>query len=79
MKIPKDKQLHFMGGAILSVVFSFLFSPVIGFAITAIIGIAKEVVRDWYLKMGTPEVMDAVATILGGAIGSALVFFIEKL
>ena len=61
--IPNDKLLHFFYGAILSFIFLFLIG-VNGLWLTVIIAAAKELVYDWYLSKGNPEVMDFVYTCI---------------
>lgn len=72
IKIAKDKLMHFVVGAIVSAIAFILCasfydagkasSIAIGAAVIA--GIAKEVVDAQ--GYGTPEVMDAIATVMGG-------------
>lgn len=61
MKLPIDKQAHFLGGYALSLTCGLLISPVIGFALAALAGIAKEAIDA--MGHGMPDAMDAVATI----------------
>ncbi len=61
--IPKDKLLHFFYGAILSFIFLFLIG-VNGLWLTVTIAAAKELVYDWYLDKGSPEIMDFVYTCI---------------
>jgi drug/metabolite transporter superfamily protein YnfA len=72
VKIGKDKILHFIAGFIIGIVFGILCGFKCGIAWAAGAGIAKEIIWDWLLKKGTPEVMDAVATIIGGIIGASI-------
>lgn len=58
--IPHDKLLHFTMGVLLALVF--------GLPVALVVGVAKEVIWDWKLKRGTPEVLDIVATALGAII-----------
>ena len=43
-----------------------------GFLVAAVVGAAKEIVWDWLLKKGTPELLDFVATVLGGVLGAVI-------
>ncbi len=43
-----------------------------GFLVAAVVGAAKEIIWDGFLKRGTPEWLDFLATCLGGAIGSLI-------
>ena len=70
--MPKDKTLHLLAGLALSLVAGLLFCPLIGLATAAVVGALKEIIWDWLLKKGTPEFLDFVATVAGGAIGYIL-------
>ena len=70
--MPKDKQKHLLAGLALSILAGLLFCPLIGLAAAAVVGALKEIVWDWWLKKGTPEFMDFVATVAGGVVGYAL-------
>ena len=61
-KIPNDKLLHFFWGSVLSFIF-ILALGIKGTVLTFIVAIAKES-YDWYLKKGTPELADFIATII---------------
>jgi len=71
--IQVDKQKHLLAGLALAIIAGLLFCPRIGLAAAAVIGALKEIVWDWLLKKGTPEFMDFVATVAGGAIGYVLI------
>ena len=65
-QIPLDKQLHFLGSGLLVTVFYILGIPLIfSVGLSLIIGLLKEVVWDYFLKKGTPDVMDAVFNMAG--------------
>jgi len=70
--IPKDKQKHFLAGLALSLLAGLLFCPIVGLATAAVVGALKEIIWDWLLKKGTPELLDFVATVLGGALGAVI-------
>ncbi len=70
--IPKDKQKHFLAGLALSLLAGLLFCPIVGLATAAVVGALKEIIWDWLLKKGTPELLDFVATVLGGALGAVM-------
>ena len=70
--MPRDKKLHLLAGLALSILAGLLFCPRIGLAAAAAIGALKEIVWDWLLKKGTPELLDFVATVAGGVIGYIL-------
>ena len=46
--------------------------PLIGLATAAVVGALKEIIWDWLLKKGTPEVLDFVATVAGGVLGAVI-------
>jgi hypothetical protein len=62
-----------LAGIGISLVFGVQFSPLIGLLIAAIVGALKEIIWDWLLKKGTPELLDFLATALGGAIAYMVV------
>jgi len=66
MKI--DKLYHLIAGFVISVFFG-LISPITGLITAVIIGAAKEVIYDKLMKRGCFEVLDFVATVIGGVIG----------
>ena len=70
--MPRDKKLHLLSGLALSLVAGFLICPLIGLATAAVVGALKEIIWDWLLKKGTPELLDFVATVAGGVIGYVL-------
>lgn len=72
IRIPTDKLIHFLGGMCICFIIG-LFLPILGLIATVLVGIGKEV-YDHVSKKGTPEINDAIATILGG-----LIAFIELL
>ena len=75
MTIPRDKLLHFVAGLICSAaVYLITGSPIIAFSASALLGIAKEVYDS--RGHGTVEVLDAVATVVGGVVGVILMTWI---
>ena len=64
--MPKDKQKHLLAGLVLSILAGLFVYPLIGLATAAVVGALKEIIWDWLLKKGTPELLDFVATVLGG-------------
>lgn len=65
--IPHDKQGHFIAGVLAYAAMHFA-STIIGIAVVIAMAIGKEI-YDWYYRENhTPEVWDAVATILGGVL-----------
>ena len=70
----KDKQYHFLGSAILAIVFYTLTQSIIGAIVIAIgIGAVKELYHDLYLNRGTPDWYDMLANSLGIIFGIMLV------
>jgi hypothetical protein len=69
-KIPYDKRLHFIAGMLISLIVSIAINPTCGLITSAVAGVAKEV-KD-YLDYGGPDVLDCLATWLGGGIGYAI-------
>ena len=71
-KVPCDKQMHFVCGFIIAAVLT----PFIGaasLAWVALLALAKEV-YDWVNKdIHTPDLMDWVATLLGGVVAVVLI------
>ena len=67
--MPRDKSLHLLAGLALSLLAGLLFCPIVGLATAAVVGALKEIIWDWLLKKGTPEFLDFVATVAGGALG----------
>ena len=65
-----DKILHFMAGALVSVVVGYLTKiPLLGFLVAGLVGLIKEF---WDIEHGTAEFLDFVATVLGGALFFAI-------
>lgn len=66
---PHDKALHFIVGVL---IFSFslpLVGPAYALALVAVLGTLKEVYDFIHKERHTPDAWDAIATILGGAVG----------
>lgn len=74
--IPLDKQDHFLGGAFIASALSQI-SPVLGFAIACTAGIAKEIWDYCHKDKHTPDLMDFVATIIGGMCGALMYVVID--
>ena len=72
MSVPKDKVMHFCAGLALSILAGLFAYPMFGLLIAAAVGALKEIIWDGFLKRGTPEWLDFLATCLGGAIGSLI-------
>ena len=64
--IAYDKKLHLAAGAIIALATLWL-NPITSMALVVLAGVGKEI-YDKVSGKGTPEVMDAVATVIGGAV-----------
>lgn len=67
INISHDKLLHYVVGTIVYALCSMLIG-MYALIVVVVIAVGKEA-YDYYTKKGTPEVMDAVATVLGGVVG----------
>ena len=72
MIFKQDKLKHLLTGIGIGLIFGVLFSPLIGLITAAIVGALKEIIWDWLLKKGTPELLDFAATVLGGVLGAVI-------
>ena len=61
--LKHDKLLHFFYGSIISFI-SVLIFGVYGLWITVIIAAAKEIIWDYLMKKGSPELLDFIFTII---------------
>ena len=73
--IPADKQMHFLSGAILGILFASVFGW-ISILIVAIIACLKEIYDYEHKSIHTPDFYDWVATTLGGVLGTVIVSLI---
>ena len=77
MKIPLDKQAHFLAGLAICLSFALFVSPILGLITAIALGAVKEV---WDgMGNGTKDVWDFVATALGGVAGFVLILISEVL
>ena len=75
MKIRADHYLHLVAGYLITIIASTLLLFVLptilaiclAFTLGVMVGIAKEVIWDYYLGRGTPELSDAIYTAIGAA------------
>lgn len=82
--LPLDKVKHFMGGVFIAVIIGYVVgiwhdpvsAALSGLAAAVLIGTAKEAVYDNWLKKGTDDKYDALATTVGGAFGSLTIALI---
>lgn len=66
--IPQDKKDHFVAGLFCYLFVSF-FSISLALICTVIMAVGKEIYDYYHKENHTPEIMDAVATCLGGLVG----------
>ena len=72
-----DKQLHFLGGVVLTLSVSLFFGSITGLVVATMAGLVKEAYDS--LGFGTPDKWDAIATIAGGLLGFLLIIISEAL
>ena len=65
-----DKIYHLVAGFVIALVFG-LINPFLGLVAGITAGLAKDIIWDLYLKKGTFEVLDILATIIGAILGTA--------
>lgn len=68
--MPLDKQAHFWAGLAIMLAVSLFGGWVLGLSLAIIAAIGKEIYD--MTGRGTPDYMDAVATIAGGLAGAGL-------
>lgn len=65
---PQDKLAHFAVGVIVFAITHFI-GPLVGMLAVVLAAVGKEI-YDWFHRnKHTPDIWDAVATILGGTVG----------
>jgi len=64
--IPIDKQAHFLAGAAIASTATLYSNPLVGICLCILAAVGKELYDA--TGRGTPDVWDAVVTILGGAV-----------
>ena len=65
-----DKRLHFWCGLLVCLIIGIATTPIIGLVAAILAGIGKEA-YDAVTGRGTPELLDFVATVVGGLVGAA--------
>lgn len=71
--MKKDKVLHWMFGFFGSLAVGMpLQNPWLGLASGIVAGLTKELVWDLWLKKGTPEFTDFLATLIGAGMAFAI-------
>jgi hypothetical protein len=68
INLPHDKALHFIVGVLIYAAAHFV-SPIVGMIAVAVAAVGKEVYDYMNRDKHTPDLWDAVATLLGGAAG----------
>lgn len=77
--LPIDKLIHALVGIIIGFVVTMLFNPIAGLCAALAIGALKEWVYDAWMQKGNFEPWDLWATVGGGAIGSALGYWLPMI
>lgn len=67
--LPHDKANHFIYGLIIFGLFKILLGPLVGIIVCSLFGISKEIYDYLHKDVHTPDIYDAIITILGGVIG----------
>lgn len=68
----RDKQLHFIGGAVIAALtLAFGLGPWWAIFLTIVVAVGKEVRDNW--GYGTCDPWDAIATIAGGVIATLVI------
>lgn len=68
MRVGKDKIKHFLGGLAISILVTFVFTPMWGLIAAVIAGASKEA-YDKASGKGKVEWLDFWATVAGGILG----------
>ena len=77
LKMPIDKQAHFLAGTTICLSFALFVSPILGLITAIVLGAVKEL---WDgMGHGTKDIWDFVATALGGVVGFVLILISEVL
>lgn len=77
--IAQDKILHFIAGALIAGLVGYFTAPVAGFVAAALVGLAKESYDMRHPAKHTADVLDFVATVLGGFAETLILIFAERL
>ena len=78
----RDLVQHFIGGALIAAMVALAFSrdldvltsALVGLTVAVLVGVLKEAVWDNWLKKGTDDKYDVIATALGGAFGALVLW-----
>lgn len=72
--LPQDKANHMIYGLIIFTVTAILFDAVIGLGICSIAAFSKELYDLQHKDRHTPDIYDAIWTIVGGMLGFIISF-----
>lgn len=73
--VPKDKIYHFIAGFAIALIGGVVLSPIEGIGLAIAAGIFKECYDDY--SYGKYDVIDMIATWLGGCVGFTLVALVQ--
>lgn len=73
--MPKDKQYHFLAGALIAILGGVIIDPITGIGLAIAAGIAKECYDDY--DYGKYDIKDMIVTWIGGAVGFAVASLIN--
>lgn len=87
MEITEDKKKHFLYGGIIAMItmcvliifITAILAAFCGVVMSLIAGLVKDVIIDKILGLGTFEWLDIFATVLGGIVGSLLLYYVVEL
>jgi len=74
--IPYYKKLHFLCGFLIALIGGIITDPITGIGLAIAAGIAKECYDDWN-KDGSFDIVDMIATWIGGLVGLGLVTLVN--
>ena len=77
--IAQDKILHFIAGALIAGLVGYFTAPVAGFVAAALVGLIKELYDMRHPAKHTADVLDFVATVLGGFAVTLILICAERL
>ena len=81
----QDVRKHVLAGFLIATIVSFLVGSILpnpkiavwfGLGAAVLIGAAKELIYDLWMKKGTPDWIDFIGTTIGGIVGTILAFVI---
>lgn len=75
-RVPADKQMHTISGAILGLMLYPVIGIDLGLQTIIVIALGKEVYDYYNRDIHTPDIWDAVATVIGGIVMAFIFSFI---